>query len=418
MNRSKFNVLSIAAMAALASCSLNEEVVPELQNKAPEAKVILKLEGEPETKARGALPETDNKNGTVNNLTVFIFNAGGDILKKVYIGTPAAAGANTVTTTTDAAKVSVVANAGNQLSTGGLFYSVSTETALKEVLGNLLSVNPVTATPSTQNDTNLYMSGSGMVGAFAPGTGDDKSMRASATVQLSFIAARIQFRKITYVNSNKYVPSDQFDGNENANFTISRIYLMNVQRVSRFFKVGPENASYYITQPQKQFTGGMPWTTPWTGSRPNGFVDNNEYRIPGPDLPPSLLGTGSNRIENIGHWYVFANSGVADISKRPTVIVVEVKWRKKAAAAGVAHELLTRYFTIYFGGGDQVSEILAGKTYDVTMALNGNFKTEANGGNGGGGTVTPDRPTVNSNVQVTITPAAWGTPITIEKAFN
>lgn len=417
MNRIYLNVLSITMIVVLVSCSLNEEVVHEPKNKAPEAKVILKLEGEPETKVGGALTETDNKNGTVNNLTVFIFNADGEILKKVYIGTPAAAGANTVTTTTDAAKVSVVANAGNQLSAGGLFYSVSTETALKEVLGNLLSVNPATNSPVTQNDTNLYMSGSGMVGAFAPGTGDDKSMRASATVQLSFIASRIQFRKITYANSNLYVPAAQFDGNNNANFTITRIYLMNVQRVSRFFKAGPENASYYITQQQKQFTGGMPWAAPWTGAMPNGYENNNEYRIQGDNLPPSLAGTGSNRIENIGHWYVFANFDVSDISKHPTVIVVEVKWRKRGSAPGVSQELLTRYFTIYFGAGDQ-REIVAGKTYDVTLALNGNFKTEANGGNGGGGTATPDRPTVSSNVQVTITPASWGTPITIEKAFN
>ena len=72
----------------------------------------------------------------------------------------------------------------------------------------------------------------------------------------------------------------------------------------------------------------------------------------------------------------------------------------------VAEEVQTLYFTTYFGGGDQV-ELEAGKAYSLALKLNGNFKPSNSGGSGGGGTTDPTQPTVNSSVEVTVTPASW-----------
>ena len=118
----------------------------------------------------------------------------------------------------------------------------------------------------------------------------------------------------------------------------------------------------------------------------------------------------TNTISNIGHWYTFANIGVGNIANHPTALVVEVKWRKvkkdDAASPAVAEEIQTLYFTTYFGGGDK-DELLPGNVYTVSLALNGNFKPTSDGGSGGGGTTDPSKPTVNSSVEVTVTPAAW-----------
>ena len=74
------------------------------------------------------------------------------------------------------------------------------------------------------------------------------------------------------------------------------------------------------------------------------------------------------------------------------------------------------YFTTYFGGGDK-AELEAGKTYQVTLALNGNFKPADEGGSGGGGTEDPTKPTINSSVEVTVTAATWVNGADISKEW-
>ena len=88
--------------------------------------------------------------------------------------------------------------------------------------------------------------------------------------------------------------------------------------------------------------------------------------------------------------------------------MVEVKWRKTQADSGqnIQKEDKPLYFTVYFGGGDK-AELLPGKVYTVSLALNGNFKPTNDGGTGGGGTEDPTKPTVSSAIEVTVTPADW-----------
>ena len=128
----------MCAIAALASCSQNDEEVPGgSEGNAPEAKVIIKLAGSGEqatSRAAGIPGDLNTKNSTVNDLTVFIFNQTGTVIKKEYIGNPATTGANTIQTTTDAKRVAVVANTGDLTGTGGLFASVASDDALKAVV--------------------------------------------------------------------------------------------------------------------------------------------------------------------------------------------------------------------------------------------------------------------------------------------
>lgn len=406
----------MCAIAALASCSQNDEEVPGgSDSNAPEAKVIIKLagSGEQANSRVAGLPANDalaTSNGKVNNLTVFIFNNSGTVITKSYIGTPASAGANSITTTTDAKEVAVVANTGDQTGAGGLFATVASKDALKTVLANMLTNPDEPGAAVTQKDDNLYMSGRALVSAFTENSSGD--MTADVTVQLRYLSARIQLSAITFngktVSDNKYVQAGSFDADPDANFTITKVYLMNVQRATQVLPTTDGDTSTdYIAQSQKEYTGGVTWAAPWIGTEPNQFKPNSEYIIEASadNFKPGT-GPAVNSISNIGHWYTFANTGVSDIANHPTALVVEVKWRKVKADGPTPKEDQTLYFTTYFGGGDQ-AELEPGKVYTVKLALNGNFKPTNQGGSGGGGTDDPTKPTVNSAVEVTVLPADW-----------
>lgn len=399
-------LLLMCAIVALASCSKNDDGIPGGGSDAPEAKVILKLAGNGDLVASrvAGLPSNEElatSNGTISNLMVFIFNNTGTVITKQYFASPGA-GPNEVSTTTDAHDVAVIANAGENM-----FTTVASKAALKAVLANMLAGdNPTDAV--TQKDNNLYMSGVGTLSAFTEQA--DKSMKATVTVPLNYLSARIQLKQITFngkdVKDNKYVQLAAFAGDDAANFTITRVYLMNVQRATHFLPA-TDAGTDYIVQGDKQYTGGVAWNDPWTGTAPNQFKNNNEYTI---EAGPAVFQATTNTISNIGHWYTFANIGVGNIANHPTALVVEVKWRKvkkdDAASPAVAEEIQTLYFTTYFGGGDK-DELLPGNVYTVSLALNGNFKPTSDGGSGGGGTTDPSKPTVNSSVEVTVTPATW-----------
>lgn len=84
-------------------------------------------------------------------------------------------------------------------------------------------------------------------------------------------------------------------------------------------------------------------------------------------------------------------------------------------------DLLTKYFTMYFGekaagtGAANQPLLTAGKTYDMSMSLNGEFKP---GGNAGGGGDDPTKPSVDASVTVSVTPAHWTTTAEITKEFQ
>lgn len=415
-------LLSMCAIAALASCSQNDDEIPGGESNAPEAKVIIKLTGTGErasSRASGIPNDLDAQNGTVNNLTVFIFNKDGVVITKKYIGTPASVNANSVSTTTDATEVAVIANTGDLTGAGQLFATVSTKTALKAVLTDILKTPDTPAGGITQKDANLYMSG---IGNLDPFVKKDETMQASVTIQLHFLAARIQLTKITFnggsVKDNKYVQNNDFATTDDANFTITRVYLMSVQRMTQFLPTTDAGADY-IAQNQKKYTGGVAWTAPWAAPAPTDFKQYDEYNIEAAaDKFVEGTAAAKNSISDIGHWYTFTNDGVSDIANHPTVLVVEVKWRKTMATTKPKADAVndTKYFATYFGGGDK-DELKASQTYSVVLNLKGNFKPENQGGSGGGGTTDPTKPTVNSSVNVTVTAAKWANPINIEKSW-
>lgn len=395
--------LSMCAIAALASCSQNDEVAPEVSN-AKEAKVVLQLKGDGvATRAAepGEATETE-----IKDMTVFFFNTAGNIIKSpVYILKEKIS--DPIETTTDAAQVAVIANLGTN-ETGGKFKDVKSLEQLKKVSFSSISA------PATVNQSvaNVYMSGMGTV--VPNGTGDFK-----AEVTLHFITARIKEVKINWQAGQKYGVYSTFaqEGSKDKYFTIKQVYLMKAQTNSHLL---PANAAGH---PGVVYTGSfVPTTIGWAGGLAWGVAPWEPAPNPTPVVTTDYLvakdfaadAAGGNGIINAleKNWYTFENNLADD----PTGLIVEVVWRSKENSVQ-ADELLTRYFTVYFGekkenGTQPLLE--AGKSYSITLNLNGDFKP---GGNGGGGTPDPSKPSTDAKVTVEITPAQW-TTADMSKDFN
>lgn len=411
-------LLSVLAIAVLASCAKDNGLGAGEDGDASEAKVTLRLKGNgsPSSRATGPVVSDDEQ---IHTLTVFFFNGSGGVIGDPY-WLPAGAPTTNLATTTDARKVAVIANlATDQTGTGGLFDGVTNLTSLQSKLGDLLN-----GTTPTQQANAVYMSGIAGVGEFTLAEGAT-TQKATVTVMLNFISARIQIRAISWngkdVTNNVYADKDDFATTTNADFTIEQIYLMNVQTKTQFLPntitwstASPPVATLgtdYIRKNERSFTGGVAWTAPWPGTAPTGFVQNGEYLL---TTMPVVSGTG-NSLENPGYWYVFTNNVVADVKDHPTALVVEAKWRSVAGSTDTK-DILTRYFTVYFGSGDQEA-ITAGNDYQVTLRLNGSFKPATGGGDGGGGTDDPSVPSLNSVVDITVDVKPWDT-ITVDKEWE
>lgn len=421
-------LLSVLAIAVLASCAKDDGLGSGDNGDASEAKVTLRLKGNGSPSSRAAGPVVGNDEA-INTLTVFFLNASDGVIgTPLWInstGTPT----TNLATTTDARRVVVIANLGtDQTGVGGLFQGVSTLSQIQGKLGDLISGGA-----ATQSSGNVYMSG---VGVLSPFTLEGTVQKATVSVTLNFVSARIQIMSIEWnggnaaagaVTDNVYAAKDGFAGNGAANFTIERVYLMNVQTKTRFlpntinWTVSPPTlGSDYITKAARSFAGGVAWEGPWAGEdplapapAPAGFVQNDEYLL---DSMPAVDAATGNKLATPGYWHVFANNtDVTTTADYPTALVIETKWRSVAGST-TEGDLLTRYFTVYFGGGDQEA-IAAGNDYQVTLKLNGSFKPADDGGDGGGGTDDPTTPTVNSVVDITVTVKPWETK-PIDKEWN
>ena len=401
--------LSMCAIAALASCSQSDDVAPA-GGDAPEAKVILKLEGDGvnATRAAGAEEPATEDGAAIKNVTVFFFNPTGFIVgKPQYI--EAANIGNPITTTTDAAEVVVIANLGNKTA-DGTFDGIASLSQLQKLDFSSIAGSAGSFTVNQSKD-NLYSSGMGAI-TFNDNTG-------TASVQLHFVSAKIKTVKIAWT-ANQHYAADEATLTSDASkwFTIKKVYMMTAQTNSPLIPANTADASWGGFVPQTYaFAGGVAWgTAPWQWTGDNEPKQTNDYLAAAADLVESTA--NANQIDNAlssKSWYLFENSPA---SAHPTGLVIEVLWRSKDQSTD-ANDLLTKYFTMYFGeagaNGTTQPLLTAGKTYDMALSLKGDFKP---GGNAGGGGDDPTKPSVDASVTVTITAAHWTTTDEITKDFQ
>lgn len=395
-------LLSMCAVAALASCSQNDDVTPA-GSDAPKATVTLKLEGDG-VDTRAAEEATED-GAAIKNVTVFFFNQTG-----LIVGTPQFITAtnigNPITTTTDAAEVVVIANLGDK--TGdGTFNTISSLSQLQKLDFSSVDGGATGATVNQSKD-NLYSSGMGAI-TFNDNTG-------TANVQLHFVAAKIKTVKIAWTANQNYAATEsELTSDDTKWFTIKKVYMMTAQTKSPLIPANTVDASWGGFVPQAyDFAGGVAWgTAPWLWTGDNAPKQTDDYLV----LAADLTATG-DKIDNAlasKSWYLFENSPA---STHPTGLVIEVLWRSKDQSTD-ANDLLTKYFTMYFGeagaNGTTQPLLTAGKTYDMALSLKGDFKP---GGNAGGGGDDPTKPSVDASVTVTVTAAHWTTTDEITKDFQ
>lgn len=402
--------LSICAVAALASCSKNEDIVTPTGSEAAKAKVTLKLEGDgTATRAVGDQESADETGAAIKDVTVFFFNATGFI-----VGSPqyiqAANLGNPITTTTDAAEVVVIANLGGG-SVSTKFNGVSSLEQLKKV--DFSSIADASGVKTVnQSKDNLYSSGAAEI------TFNDEV--GTATVQLHFVAAKVKTVKISWTAGQNYAATEnELTTDKSKWFAIKRVYMMTAQTNSPLIPSNATGVSWGGFVPQAYaFAGGVAWSTaPWTWPADAGAapVQTNDYLV---TLMPSATGNAIANVlgENTSHkaWYMFENSPA---SGHPTGLVVEVLWRSVDESTD-ANDILTKYFTVYFGekAGNGTQPLLkAGNTYDMAIGLKGDFTP---GGNAGGGGDDPTKPSVDAAVTVTVNAAQWTTTAEISKDFQ
>ena len=394
-------LLSMCAIAALASCSQNDDVaVPT--DSAPPAKVTIRFAG-----SEGMTRAIGSDDAVVNNLTAFFFNTAGALIK-----TPMPVAGNdlklkiTLATTTDASQVVLVAN----VPAGTKFDAVTSLSKLKEFVVSSLGTEASGNFPINQTKTNLTMSGWGAINMNA----DDNT--GTANVKLHFMAAKIETLKVTIGGKNVGHYADTEDGvTDDKWFTIKQAYLMMAQTNSVLLPATDLGAwTGAFTPATFAYAGGLAWgTRPWenppVNPDPVKATDYLQTTIP--------AGATSNVIDNIlvsAPWYVFENA-----SPNATGVVLEVVCNVRKDNNTLEKE--SRYFTMYFGEkktGDSGNQPIlnAGQRYSINMALNGSF--DPGDGTGGGGTTDPTKPSVDANVGITVAPAEWTAVAVINKEFN
>lgn len=394
--------LSMCAIATMASCSQNDDVAPS-GSDAPKAQVILKLEGDG-VNTRASEPATE-AGADIKNVTVFFFNQTGFIVgKPQFVGV--ADISKPITTTTDAANVVVIANLGDKTA-DGTFDGIASLSQLQKLDFSSVDGGATGATVNQSKD-NLYSSGMGEI-TFTDNTG-------TASVQLHFVAAKIKTVKISWNSGQNYAATEAaLTGDATKWFTIKQVYMMTAQTNSPLIPSNTTEGSWGGFVPQTYaFAGGVAWgTAPWTWIGDNTPKQTDDYLAVTSDLTAN-----GDQIDNAlasKSWYLFENSSA---SNHPTGVVIEVVWRSKDSSTEPT-DLLTKYFTIYFGetgtGGSTQPLLTAGNTYDMSLSLKGDFKP---GGNAGGGGDDPTKPSVDATVTVTVTKAAWTTTAEITKDFQ
>ena len=363
MKKIKFLAVALAAFTMF-SCTNDE--VENLGNNVPgeQAVLTIKLKGDGDNQAqsRAAGPATDTEDAVINNYLVFLFRDGGALDCAPYESNSNAA-ATITTGTTAAKKAYVIANTGALA--GGPFAAVKTETDLLAVTGSLMdNTNNV----STQTKTNLWMSGAEDV-TFNGTTGTTR-------VTLSYVAAKIQL----IVKDNR------------KNMSTGTIQIEDKEVVLLF---AGKSGKFFGTQKSVQtdfYTGDDSYNNPFNTNVTKSTALSDAVTVP---FAPNAGGTVFN------HFYTFGNDGTT----QPTILAIK-------STKTVNSTPSTIYYPVHFTTADAGETIEPGKSYTVTVTLNGDVEA-----GGGGGTTDPEEPVVSSSIEVTVTAAQWVTQ-PVSKEFN
>lgn len=367
MKKIKFLAVALAAFTMF-SCSNDE--IENLGNNVPGEQAVLTInlkgDGDNQAQSRAAGAADESEEVKVDDYLIFLFRDGGALDCPVQNGTSASL-TTTIAATTAAKKVYVVANTGTLAQ--GPFASVKTEADLLKVTGDLMTADN---SASTQTAANLWMSGTDEV-KFENSSDPTKG---TATVKLSFVAAKIQLI-VNDERKNKSGTAIQIQD--------QAVVLLYAGKSGKFFGEDRDTQNEYYAGDVSYFQSGTP---------------------AGVTLSDQVLSDGATGGFTNGtvfnHFYTFGNNGKI----KPTILAIKSEKTVKGGGSS------TIYYPIQFTKGDAKYTIEPGKSYTVTVTLNGDVEAGQ-----GGGTTDPEAPVIKSDIVVTVTAAQWVT-VPISKDFN
>ena len=363
MKKIKFLAVALAAFTMF-SCTNDE--VENLGNNAPgeQAVLTIKLKGDgdnqAQSRAAGGVLDTDDV--TINDYLVFLFRAGGALDCAPHYSASGAT-ATISNGTTAAKKAYVVANTGALAN--GPFATVKTEADLLAVAGSLMDN---TNNASTQTKNNLWMSGANDV--------TFNGTNGTAAVSLSYVAAKIQL----IVKDNR------------TNMSGGTIQIEDKEVVLLF---AGKSGKFFGTQKSAQthfYTGDNTYNTPFDTNVTTSTALSDQVTTPFTDNTGDAV---------FNHFYTFGNDGTT----QPTILAI----KSTKTVGGTSSPI---FYPILFTNTDARHTIEPGKSYTMTVTLNGDVAA-----GGGGGTTDPEEPVVSSSIEVTVTAAQWVTQ-PVSKEFN
>lgn len=363
MKKIKFLAVALAAFTMF-SCTNDE--VENLGNNVPgeQAVLTIKLKGDGDNQAqsRAAGEALDADDVTINDYLVFLFRDGGALDCAPHYSASGAT-ATISNGTTAAKKAYVVANTGALAN--GPFATVKTEADLLAVAGSLMDN---TNNASTQTKNNLWMSGANDV--------TFNGTNGTAAVSLSYVAAKIQL----IVKDNR------------TNMSGGTIQIEDKEVVLLF---AGKSGKFFGTQKSAQthfYTGDNTYNTPFDTNVTTSTALSDQVTTPFTDNTGDAV---------FNHFYTFGNDGTT----QPTILAIK-------STKTVSSTPSTIYYPVHFTTADAGHTIEPGKSYTVTVTLNGDVEA-----GGGGGTTDPEEPVVSSSIDVTVTAAQWVTQ-SVDKEFN
>lgn len=363
MKKIKFLAVALAAFTMF-SCTNDE--VENLGNNVPgeQAVLTIKLKGDGDNQAqsRAAGEALDADDVTINDYLVFLFRDGGALDCAPHYSASGAT-ATISNGTTAAKKAYVVANTGALAN--GPFATVKTEADLLAVAGSLMDN---TNNASTQTKNNLWMSGANDV--------TFNGTNGTAAVSLSYVAAKIQL----IVKDNR------------TNMSGGTIQIEDKEVVLLF---AGKSGKFFGTQKSAQthfYTGDNTYNTPFDTNVTTSTALSDQVTTPFTDNTGDAV---------FNHFYTFGNDGTT----QPTILAI----KSTKTVGGTSSPI---FYPILFTNTDARHTIEPGKSYTVTVTLNGDVAA-----GGGGGTTDPEEPVVSSSIEVTVTAAQWVTQ-PVSKEFN
>lgn len=383
MKKQGLFLMSVASVMFFA-CSDNQDSVQNPNVTSEPTLLSISLTGTDNMKGRATGTPTPAEESTVNDGIIYVFDAGGIVLKKAYFKAgdiTNSTGSIQIATTTAASSVSVLLNTGisDSASMAGKPYDIPSKTQLEALTVNLALSNGTGA--ATQIKNNLLMSGNST--GTITFTGNPKT--ANVPITVSRIASKIAINW-------SFVPNSGFTNK----IRLVGAVVLNVPSSSHLFGTS-------LTVPSANYIEGLPANVlnnfPAGGYKPaSGNMISNVNLL-------SVSGFTVTPVPD-NHFYVFENTNIS-----PTIVALVADFNENGLDVPNASANLRKYYPVVInkattGGQDGTMTIKRNVAYNVMLTVKG------------AGVDNPFNPIDPASLNVTVTVANWALIVNVNQTFE